>query len=358
MPAANESALSQRWISWRDDPADTFSDFTIVIASGPADVEDVTTYHVHKNVVASGRRKSAYFERLFKSGCFRENSSGTSRIDLQPSWKAGAFPWLLEYQYKLWEPFEFTAENVLPLLDLGEYFDVRQLRDDALAFWKRDLSANNCHVYCERACACGNDSVLQHLEDMCVHGIQQVIGNTAMLRSAPPPFWLNVLRRLPKAGLLHRRSCNALLLAVLTEHEPEDLDAEIFCSFTDPACLPEVVGSDVALALLRYEIQILGDNPTPSPSSSPASLSSLQRRCMDGLKVVLESKRPGASRKAFQTEVSDRLSQIHPRLVEPFLLDAVAVERLNILGLKRPREDFGWGYDRRTRSRISLSYVL
>jgi hypothetical protein len=64
MSAVSESASDQSWISWRDDPADTFCDITAVTAS-PHDAD--RTYHVYKNIVATGPRKSAYFERLFKT---------------------------------------------------------------------------------------------------------------------------------------------------------------------------------------------------------------------------------------------------------------------------------------------------
>jgi hypothetical protein len=59
------------------------------------------SYDIHKGIVASGLRKSLYFEKLFKGeASFREKTSGTVRVEL-PRWKADAFPLLLDYQYKL-----------------------------------------------------------------------------------------------------------------------------------------------------------------------------------------------------------------------------------------------------------------
>jgi hypothetical protein len=277
-----------------------------------------------------------YFERLFKGGEFRESSSGIARIDLESSLKAGAFPLLLDYQYKPWQKFEFTAENSLLLYELAEYFDIPQLRKDAVDFWEVDVDPRNCHVYYDRASRCGNDSVLQRVRHVCVDYILDVCENRELFQSTPPDFWLAVLRQLEAWQYCPARQeliGNALAGALLQENEPEYFSAELFLALTDASFVPEVTDVGTALALLRCEIRVLGDNLAAAPTSE--SLSCLQLRCMETLKRSLAGEPDVDKRAEFQREVLGRLRSAHPRLAEAFLTEALELERAKVKELSR-----------------------
>ena len=50
-------------LRWRQDPEDSFSDWTIEVSFESS----VLHYHVHRNILGSGARKGRYFEGLFKT---------------------------------------------------------------------------------------------------------------------------------------------------------------------------------------------------------------------------------------------------------------------------------------------------
>ena len=74
--------------SWRMDPEDSYSDYTLVVVSKETEVE--RTYHVHKFTLAHGQCGCDYFAALFRTTC-RENVEGSSRFTF-PTETANAFP--------------------------------------------------------------------------------------------------------------------------------------------------------------------------------------------------------------------------------------------------------------------------
>ena len=74
-------------LSWRTDPVEGLSDWTIKIVYESKGQDGVVisktdTYHVHKCILGAGSRKSGYFARLFSDGGrFAENQGAKSRIE-------------------------------------------------------------------------------------------------------------------------------------------------------------------------------------------------------------------------------------------------------------------------------------
>lgn len=100
-PPSTESLLT-----WRMDPDESLSDWSIDIVFDQADesgavTSKTDTYHVHKCHLAGGTRKSGYFVKLFSDGGrFAETRDGTSRIVLKEL-AARAFPDMLDYLYSV-----------------------------------------------------------------------------------------------------------------------------------------------------------------------------------------------------------------------------------------------------------------
>ena len=81
-------------LSWRGDPLQTFSDWTIIVATSEFDSK---TYHVHKSILSVGPRSSRYFSKLFLEGSQRHNKAQSStRIELDEQ-DADAFPLFLDF---------------------------------------------------------------------------------------------------------------------------------------------------------------------------------------------------------------------------------------------------------------------
>jgi hypothetical protein len=326
-------------LSWRDDPMATFSDFKIEVVTVPCDGSLVleaaggNTYHVHKAILAVGARKSVYFKRLFTNVEFRENANDVSRIELHPR-SAEAFPQLLDYMYNHWQPFQFDSQNVLPLYELGQYFIVPQLVVDAREFWTRDLRPENCHVYYEKANFCGKscEVVVEAIEDICVKRSQEVAKNKTLFHLTPPQFWLRLLKNSTrkvfgsdKAGDMCNVS-NVLIGTLVEERAMECFNVDLFSALTDTVILPVVHSTATALTLIQYEILVCG--------AISASMTNLQRRCMDALKKRLAEIPDVSSRAEFQQKTLDHLQMIDPPLVQTFLAEALERERERVAELE------------------------
>ena len=98
-----ESARSQKAelsaLTWRGDPTDTHSDWTIVVVTTEL---ETTTYHVHKSVLCFGPRQSKYFSRIIlnhKPKHGKESAqTPTIKVDLDQR-DAQNFETLLDYVY-------------------------------------------------------------------------------------------------------------------------------------------------------------------------------------------------------------------------------------------------------------------
>lgn len=152
-------------LTWRLPKEASFSDYTIIITrSRPAGTEEEssssdgaqntcngcvkeTVYHVHRNILTFGERRSEYFERLFRLSCTtHEGQEMTSRIELDPACDE-AFGIVLDFLYD--REILITNENVFVLRDLGDYFGIQALLSLVQRHIRNDISLSNCFMYLE-----------------------------------------------------------------------------------------------------------------------------------------------------------------------------------------------------------------
>lgn len=60
------------------------------------ETRETNSFHVHRNILAAGPRKSGYFEGVFRSKGLQESSERVTRFELS-SKEAEVFPLLLDY---------------------------------------------------------------------------------------------------------------------------------------------------------------------------------------------------------------------------------------------------------------------
>jgi hypothetical protein len=118
-------------LDWRLEPAQSHSDYDIEVQfDRRLENEDSITatqvYHVHRNILAVGPKRSEYFARLLQ-GSFLEMETNTSKIQLDEV-AANAFPYMLDYIYERNETLAITSETAVALHWLGQYFEIRRLR--------------------------------------------------------------------------------------------------------------------------------------------------------------------------------------------------------------------------------------
>lgn len=264
-------------LNWRLDPSDGYSDWTIEITSQQQTTDDdsnkerktVDTYHVHKNILSVGSRKSEYFSRLFQNGSFAEAQNQTSRIELEAI-AAKAFPKLLDHVYSQESALCIDTFSATALHYLGEYFEMRRLRWEAKQFWRKDLSLQTCGTYYEHASIFQDEKILQAVASVCADNALSMDSTASILKAARPEFWLEVLKlsTISDDFSLHVSNLTATICA-----NNKNMGSDLFNQLTDARYLPNIPVS-AAYQLIELEEDIVGTG---------SQLSSLQSRCIESL---------------------------------------------------------------------------
>jgi hypothetical protein len=135
-------------------------------------------------VLAAG---SDYFRSVFRSG-LAESLTATSTISLH-SLAAAAFSVMLDYMYDSRTGL-FTAESVVPLRYLAQYFCVRSL------FWDATLHVEvrlprSCRDFLEQAALFQDETLIAAAADKCAYFIQEI--HTTDLVSFGMPLLFKIL---------------------------------------------------------------------------------------------------------------------------------------------------------------------
>lgn len=246
-------------LSWRMEPVRSFSDWTIKIKTGGS--ESVDTYHVHRNILAVGERKSGYFETVFRGKSFREAATNKSSIDLNER-LAEHFPLFLDFIYSS-SGFKLTTANALELRSLAQYFVAPKLQRSVNEFIKNDMSGleNLEHYYVELSHCDDEDAreLVAHASRTCVQRICDIQKSSSLLFALAPVFFLHVVSALRDS----RKNCMRLdvdgrwkhlgvLIASYVLHHRDILTEDYFWALTGPNWIRLFFqNSDAALDLLE-----------------------------------------------------------------------------------------------------------
>uniref|UniRef100_A0A7S4W3D4 BTB domain-containing protein n=1 Tax=Ditylum brightwellii TaxID=49249 RepID=A0A7S4W3D4_9STRA len=168
-------------LSWSlSDVPGNLSDWTIVVTEGgglggtcAGTSTSASHYHVHKNILAVGPRKSEYFSHLFLSTTsFVESNNSRSTIELEPS-AAAAFPIMLDYVYNIGN-LELSTEHAIALRHLSKYFGIHKLFVEVANFIRRDLTAETATFYLKEASLYCDDKVLRVTCRICAANAETV----------------------------------------------------------------------------------------------------------------------------------------------------------------------------------------
>ena len=286
-------------LSWRLDEADSLSDWTITVTRAHREHASTTTgegqgrakaplspaaarqYHVHKNILAVGRKRSEYFVGLFRSqDQLAELIDATSYIELEGS-AADAFPVMLDYLYYT-DPDDvkfgatnITVENVVALRHLAQYFRIRELFDVATDRLHSDLLSGdlgrNSLTFILEATIYGDERLANAAIDVCAEKLGNIAGKD--FQKLPPNLFVKILS---SAKLSDKQSIHlSWIVAHYCEaHSDEDeIDEDLFVIMTDETIMPEV-DEKAALLLLKFLTGLI-----LSPKNN-AAMKNLKARCM------------------------------------------------------------------------------
>ena len=135
--------------------------------------ESDKTYHVHRNILAIGERRSGYFANLLHYGI----DDGNKCSSLELSSRAVAFfPDLLDYMYSS-KAFAISTTNAIPLLFLSQVFQVVSLEASVKTFIDTDIKLYNFGYYMSDALYFSDETIALKVIDTCEKEAMMLFNN-------------------------------------------------------------------------------------------------------------------------------------------------------------------------------------
>ena len=251
-------------LSWRMDPKQSMSDWTIQIVCKGRDDEK---YYVHKNILAIGPRKSCYFERVFHSSQLQECSTSTSQIVLEKT-AADAVPALLDFMYS--KDIDMTTNQAGALRVLAQYFIVNLLYHKMMTFIREDINMTNVYIYIQNAIILEDFDMVAFAGTLIAKNIHELTPSSPLLETIDPKFFLEIITspEIDHCGM----SCHlSTLVAIYCQRDQHEISLELFDALTDQKHLP-VIDKHAALTFLELQSGLA--------INQSSEISCLQKRCI------------------------------------------------------------------------------
>jgi len=246
-------------LSWRGNPLQTFSDWTIVVATSEFDSR---TYNVHKSILSVGPRSSRYFSRLFMEGSNRYNQSQSStRIELDEQ-DADSFPLFLDFLYDASPDADddesltlnnvvnedFTTTNAVSLRHLARVFDCEGLMLAVNKFIQKDLSLKTGPVYLIQAHLYQDDRLIESAKRLCIENFSRL--DTRSITRLPLELFRSVMTAvIERSKIAHDISVeeeNALsfhlseVVCQYFEKHPDRMTVQLLLELTNENVMPKI----------------------------------------------------------------------------------------------------------------------
>jgi hypothetical protein len=202
------SEASKALLTWREGE---FSDWKIKVVSTVEDCETSVIYNVHRVILATGPKKSGYFEALFKSERFKENTESMSTVAL-PTHAAAQLPDFLDFMYcqPLESKFIVTSENWKSMKYLADYFIVPALTDDVVKVIENEMyNIDRLGGYLSEfsgKCDDFSKRMIPIATRVCAEMIQSIKINSSLLTTISPAMFLHIISTLGCSECFERAS--------------------------------------------------------------------------------------------------------------------------------------------------------
>jgi len=267
-------------LTWRDDPEDSLSDWTIEIT---VDGKIYGCYHVHRAILAVGAKKGTYFASLFKNNKanYVESETNTSRIELEIL-AAQAVPAMLDFMYSSWNPKEdrdfcFTSKNVASLHHLGMYFGIENLCSKAQEFTRNTIPFGERWTCYDHAKHFGDEMMAKIVVELCCNSIRHYFFSinsfSSLIQESDERLWLDIVEHEDAPFFHHNLS---ILIARFCCSHLDRISVDVFLKLSSEDIIP-VIALESALQLMELEQSIL------HLSNDVSELTSLQKRCIEAL---------------------------------------------------------------------------
>jgi BTB/POZ domain len=260
-------------LTWRLDPSLSMSDWTVVVVSKVSKLVD--RYHVHKNMIAVGKRKSEYFVDIFRQ---KQKSGSRSTITelVLPDRAAHSIPMLLDYIYSDEGALSLSSETAPGLRYLAQFFGIKVLFEMIMKFIQKDLSLKTLAAYYKGSKDLDDNKILGITARHCARNIHLVDISHTLIQVMDPEFFHRVLSN--PALEKEKSSHVSLLIAKYCQLHKDNMNGTTFLNLTSPEYIPQVHHT-AALSLLSMEADLV----VATSLMSYMTMSSLQERCIKGL---------------------------------------------------------------------------
>lgn len=270
----SHSVVEEDDLSWRLDPSESLSDWTIkVINKGTRSTE---TYHVHKNMLGVGKRKSEYFASVFRQAKGNNKSNNVTEITVEDS-AAKVVPMLLDYIYSDDAGLQLSANTAPGLRYLAQFFGVRLLFEKVMAFIQKDLSLKTLGTYYKASSELGDKKVWGIAARHCARNLHLIDTSHELLKTMDPVFFNKVLSTPGLESTDKKMHISRLIAAYCIQHK-DTLDGPNFLKLTTEEHLPQI-DHVAALTLLGMEADLV----VATSVMTMMTVSSLQERCIKSL---------------------------------------------------------------------------
>lgn len=323
-------------LTWRLDPDESLSDWTLTVVSNPSldqkgddnkeeepdeDRNQETTvrsipssyfktplvihptkkYFVHRTQLAVGPRRSEYFAKLFRNKQPKGSKVNGTRIEVRPA-AATSFPAMLDFIYSpLGSPAQVTTESAVALRHLATCFGIRELFDLVTEFIKKDLCPETSPTYLMEAQNFRHQKLFDVSLTLCAENFELIKFSKIVTLSAE--LFVKVVDT-------EELKCSSEVLssriASYCRCRPGAIDVEMLKKITDRKKMP-LIASEESLFFLHLLSEIDGDDVSIS-TSAPSRTQDLYKRC-----VIASTEVVRMATEAKDTTMSKKSSESRPK---------------------------------------------
>eukprot|EP00980_Cylindrotheca_fusiformis_P003640 scaffold818_cov136-Cylindrotheca_fusiformis.AAC.6 len=244
---------------WRMDPLESLSDFIIQIRS--KDNGDISTYHVHKHILACGPRRSNHLHRLFQSTV---QSSAHFFLDAKG---AEVFPCILDFLYCQEYELLLTTSNAVAYRNISEKFEIDSLLFITTRFIHEDMQISNLTAYFNEICAHKDCKLRKLFQTKCATYVEHISVQDPLWILMDPDLFLGTI----SCPLIDRAKTSPYLSILVKEYASlhmHEMSEATFAKLTSTSVLP-TIDRTAALPLLEICFSY----------GSPTTFERLQERC-------------------------------------------------------------------------------
>lgn len=293
-----------RRLTWRKDPKETFSDFTLRVrirgvdgfprssaakrrkttspslcstATGVKNDDEIYEFPLHRCIVGYGTRKSQVLCDLFRQGIQSSSNEASSKLMELPELAFKALPQALDFMYFPEQPLFIDSTTALGLFTVSHALGMDQLMHDAKNFCQKDIRFESIATWYDQAKQLKSAECRTLVVDWCRTNVLQILATSDLVKTSDSELWLDILRSGPIQPM-DQETFSTHLSNLVAEHYVHNdvVDGGLFESLTDPKYLTHL-SLEAAKTLSDLEDEVLGNRRN---RNKDAKLSSLQERCV------------------------------------------------------------------------------